>query len=183
MTRPILLALLFLAQAACALFFAYDVFAALLNLPYRPIPWELREILEIAASFGLVIGLILGASTLLRAVRARRRAEESLRRASTEFETLLQERFREWALTPAERDVALFVIKGLSPAEIARMRDAAEGTVKAQCNAVYRKAGVAGRFQLLGLFIEDLMHGIGPTADGAAAAPEPKNLTKKITQS
>lgn len=168
MTRPLLLALLFLAQAACALFFAYDIFAALLHLPYQPIPWELREFLEIAAAFGLMIGLALGASTLMRAIKARHRAEESLRRASTEFETLLRERFRDWALTPAERDVALFVVKGLSPAEIARLRNAAEGTVKAQCNAVYRKAGVTGRFQLLSLFVEDLMHGIGPNLDKPA---------------
>lgn len=168
MTRPLLLALLFLAQAACALFFSYDVFAALLNLPYQPIPWEIREFLEIAAAVGLMIGLVLAATTLMRAIKARRRAEESLRRASTEFETLLRERFRDWALTPAERDVALFVVKGLSPGEIARLRNAAEGTVKAQCNAVYRKAGVSGRFQLLSLFVEDLMHGIGPDPERPA---------------
>jgi DNA-binding CsgD family transcriptional regulator len=175
MTKPALLALLFLAQAACALFFAYDVFAALLNLPYQPIPWELREILEIAAAFGLMIGLVLGALTLMRAIKAKGRAEESLRRASTEFESLLQERFGEWALTPAERDVALFVVKGPAPAETARLSGAAEGTVKAQCNAVYRKAGVTGRFQLLGLFVEDLMQGVGkvvplPTVDTSAPA-------------
>lgn len=170
MTRPLLLALLFIAQAACALFFALDVFAALLNLPYRPIPWELREILEIAAAFGLMIGLVLGASTLLRAIRARQQAEDSLRRASTEFEVLLRKRFSDWSLTPAERDVALFVIKGLARSEIARLRNAAEGTVKAQCNAVYRKAGVAGRFQLLRLFVEDLMHGVGSPVEKATTA-------------
>lgn len=37
------------------------------------------------------------------------------------------------------------------------MRDTSEGTVKAQTYAIYRKAGVAGRPQLLSLFIEDLM--------------------------
>ena len=118
----------------------------------------------------------------LRAIKARRQAEESLRRASSEFESLLRERFDDWALTPAERDVALFVIKGLSPSEIAGLRHAAEGTVKAQCNAVYRKAGVAGRFQLLSLFVEDLMHGIGPVADDRAL-PVAIGATRKITAS
>ena len=37
------------------------------------------------------------------------------------------------------------------------MRNTREGTVKAQNAAVYRKAGVSGRPQLLSLFIEDLM--------------------------
>jgi DNA-binding CsgD family transcriptional regulator len=70
---------------------------------------------------------------------------------------LLAERFEEWALTPAEKDVALFAIKGMSTSEIAGLRNTSEGTVKAQTNAIYRKAGVTGRAQLLSLFIEDLM--------------------------
>ena len=70
---------------------------------------------------------------------------------------LLEERFAEWALSPAERDVALFAIKGMSTAEIGVLRQTSEGTVKAQTNAIYRKAGVTGRPQLLSVFIEDLM--------------------------
>jgi len=62
-----------------------------------------------------------------------------------------------WALTPSERNVALFVIKGLSIAEIAGLRHTEEGTIKMQCNAIYSKAGVSGRQQLLSLFIEELM--------------------------
>jgi DNA-binding CsgD family transcriptional regulator len=72
---------------------------------------------------------------------------------------VLEERFAEWQLTPAERDVALFSIKGLSTAEIAQIRTTSEGTVKAQTNAIYRKAGVSGRPQLLSLFIDELMTG------------------------
>jgi DNA-binding CsgD family transcriptional regulator len=72
---------------------------------------------------------------------------------------IMGERFDEWGLTPAERDVALFAIKGLSIADIAQMRETSEGTVKAQTAAIYRKAGVSGRSQLLSLFIDDLMDG------------------------
>ena len=53
--------------------------------------------------------------------------------------------------------MALFAIKGLSLADIASLRKTSEGTVKAQTNAIYRKAGVTGRPQLLSLFIEDLL--------------------------
>ena len=86
---------------------------------------------------------------------------------------LLQERFAEWALTPSEKDVALFAIKGLSTAEIAALRSTSEGTVKAQTNAIYRKAGVTGRPQLLSLFIDDLMRDDGavrPMPDVASAS-------------
>jgi DNA-binding NarL/FixJ family response regulator len=37
------------------------------------------------------------------------------------------------------------------------LRQTSEGTVKAQTNAIYRKAEVSGRSQLLSLFIDDLM--------------------------
>ena len=60
-------------------------------------------------------------------------------------------------LSPAERDVAWFTVKGLSMQEIARMRETSDGTVKAQSNAIYRKAGVSGRYQLLSQFVDELM--------------------------
>jgi DNA-binding CsgD family transcriptional regulator len=172
MSRPWVLALVFLVQFLCALFFVSDILASVLGLPLGPMPWELRELLEVGAACGLLLGLGLGGLALRRALRDRRRAEESLRRASGAFHELLEERFVEWALTAAERDVALFAIKGLSTAEIAAVRQTSEGTVKAQTNAIYRKAGVSGRPQLLSLFIDDLMRDDGAIRP-ALALPAP----------
>ncbi len=125
--------------------------------------------MEIGAAVGLVLGLVLGALALRQAFREKQAVEERLRRASAAFMDLLEERFAEWGLTAAERDVALFAIKGMSTAEIAQLRTTSEGTVKAQTNAIYRKAGVSGRPQLLSLFIDDLMR-----EDGAIRpAPDP----------
>ena len=117
----------------------------------------MRELLEISAALGLIAGAVLGGLAMRRAVKDRNHAQERLRRASGAFLDLLQERFVEWRLTPAEKDVALFAIKGMSTAEIAVLRSTSEGTVKAQTNAIYRKAGVTGRPQLLSLFIDDMM--------------------------
>ena len=97
--------------------------------------------------------------------------ESRLRQLSGAFAELLDERFGDWGLTRSERDVAWFTIKGLSIAEIARLRGTSEGTVKAHSNAIYRKAGVSGRTQLLSLFIEDLMgERPEPAAEAAAGA-------------
>lgn len=149
-------------QSLCAVFFVSDIVASVLGLRASPISWQTRELIEIGAAVGLVLGLLLGALALERAVRGQRLAVERLRRASGAFMDLLSERFAEWGLTPAEADVALFAIKGLSTAEIATLRQVSEGTVKAQTAAIYRKAGVSGRSQLLSLFIEDLMRDDGP---------------------
>lgn len=146
-----------IVQALCAVFFVSDIVSSVLGLRTQPIDWQLRELIEIGAAIGLVLGLVLGAFALRRATLEKDAAKESLRRASGVFMDLLEERFTEWGLTPAEKDVALFAIKGLSLAEIAVLRSTSEGTVKAQTNAIYRKAKVTGRPQLLSLFIEDLM--------------------------
>ena len=69
----------------------------------------------------------------------------------------MEDRFDDWSLTPSERDVAMLAIKGLSIAEIAEARQTKNGTIKAQSNAICRKAGVSGRPQLLSLFIDELM--------------------------
>jgi DNA-binding CsgD family transcriptional regulator len=164
---------IFLVQAFCAIFFVSDILTSVLGIQTTPLSWELRELMEIGASLGLVLGVVVGGMMLRRALRDRHRAEEQLRRASGAFMDLLQERFAEWALTPSEKDVALFAIKGLSTAEIAALRSTSEGTVKAQTNAIYRKAGVTGRPQLLSLFIDDLMRDDGavrPMPDVASAS-------------
>lgn len=170
----IVLAIL-LVQTLCALFFVSDILFSVFGIYRRPIAWETRELLELGAALGLVLGVVLGAIALWRLAREHRRAVEKLRRASGVFMELLDERFAEWGLTLSERDVALFAIKGMSTAEIAGLRNTAEGTVKAQTNAIYRKAGVSGRPQLLSLFIEDLIDirpgtaAIGRKTDSAAA--------------
>ncbi len=130
---------------------------SVLGLPFAPIDWQLYELIEIGAAVGLVLGVIMGAFELRNARRRTMRAELALRAASGAFMEVLEERFTEWGLTPAERDVALFAIKGMSTQEIAVLRSTSEGTVKAQTNAIYRKADVSGRPQLLSLFIDELM--------------------------
>ena len=167
MNGRIVIVVVFIVQAFCAVFFVSDILSSVLGLQSAPLSWRMRELLELGAALGLILGLILGAVLLFRALRERNAAREKLRRASAVFMELLEERFTEWALSPAERDVALFAIKGMSTAEIGVLRKTSEGTVKAQTNAIYRKAGVTGRPQLLSVFIEDLMRDDIVPSEGA----------------
>lgn len=144
-------------QLCSGLFLLWDIVGSILGISSSPIAWVYYELAQIGAVIGLILGMVVSASLMLRSIRRQRAAEESLRLASGAFMDVLQERFAEWELTPAEKDVALFSIKGLSTADIAGLRNTSEGTVKAQTNAIYRKAGVSGRPQLLSLFIEELM--------------------------
>lgn len=144
-------------QLASGLFLLWDILGAVFGLASSPIAWVYYELAQIGAVIGLILGMVVSATLMVRSLRRQRAAEESLRLASGAFMDVLEERFADWELTPAERDVALFSIKGLSTADIAGLRSTSEGTVKAQTNAIYRKAGVSGRPQLLSLFIDELM--------------------------
>ena len=157
MKTTLFVAAILLVQGLCAIFFVSDIVMTVLGLDAKPIRWQTRELLEMGAALGLVLGLLLGAIALVRTLKRSRQAENKLREISLGFRELMEEKFAAWKLTPAECDVALFAIKGMSTQEIAVLRNTSEGTVKAQTNAIYRKAGVTGRPQLLSLFIEDLM--------------------------
>ncbi len=146
-----------LVQFICAVFFLIDIISTTIGFSSQPLPWHIHELVEITVGVGLLIGIIAGSLLLLTTLRRNTRVEEQLRAASGAFTDLMNERFSQWQLTSAERDVAWFMVKGLSNSEIAALRSTSEGTVKAQGNAVFRKSGVSSRTQLLSLFVEDLM--------------------------
>ncbi|EBA12448.1 transcriptional regulator, LuxR family protein [Roseobacter sp. CCS2] len=148
-------ALIVAVQLLCAVFFVSQIIGSILGV--APISWQLYELVELGAALGLLLGVGFGWVVLRRTMARNVVIEDQLRLASGAFMDVLEERFAAWALTPAERDVALFAIKGMSTQEIAALREVSEGTIKAQTNAIYRKADVSGRTQLLSLFIDDLM--------------------------
>ena len=99
---------------------------------------------------------------------------ESSRQAATEWRNEAQgllrglgakidSQFAKWNLTPAEKEVALFLLKGFSHRDVARLRQVSEATARQQARAIYRKAGIAGRHDFAGFFLEDLV--LPPNAD------------------
>jgi DNA-binding CsgD family transcriptional regulator len=93
------------------------------------------------------------ASAREEALRWRDEARDALRGLGVS----IGKQFERWDLTPAEREVALLLLKGLSHKEAARVRKVSERTVRQQAREVYRKAGLAGRSELSAFFLEDLL--------------------------
>ena len=69
----------------------------------------------------------------------------------------LDQQFERWGLSPAEKEVALLLLKGLSHKDIAEVRSVTEATARQQARAVYKKGGLSGRHDLAAFFLEDLM--------------------------
>lgn len=69
---------------------------------------------------------------------------------------VMEQQFEAWNLTPAEKEIALFLLKGLSHKEIAVIRGISEATARQQARSVYRKSGLSGRRDLAAFFLEDI---------------------------
>ncbi|WP_408095711.1 helix-turn-helix transcriptional regulator [Peredibacter sp. HCB2-198] len=63
----------------------------------------------------------------------------------------------QWGLTPAEQEVALLLLKGLSFKEIAEIRSTSEKTTRQQALIIYQKSHLPGRAELSAFFLEELL--------------------------
>lgn len=93
---------------------------------------------------------------------AERQAERDAWRANAEsalagFGAAIDMQFGAWKLTPAEREVALLLLKGLGHKQVAAHLGRSERTVRQQAVDVYRKAGLQGRNELAAFFLRDVM--------------------------
>lgn len=142
-------------QAIATVFFLADATADIATGNSAGI--SLHQGMELLVAFSLVAGVLTGTWYMKRLLADARRHEEALAVAKGALAELIQDRFATWKLTAAEREVALFALKGCDVAEIARLRQSAAGTVRAQLSRVYAKAGVTGQAMLMSLFVEELL--------------------------
>lgn len=100
---------------------------------------------------------------------------ESAEHALAGLGRAIDEQFDRWDLTPAERDVALLLMKGYSHKAIARRTDRGDQTVRQHAASAYRKANLSGRAELSAFFLEGLMlpaaerEHVAPSEDGRQA--------------
>ncbi|WP_293479162.1 helix-turn-helix transcriptional regulator [Phenylobacterium sp.] len=139
-------------QALAVTFFVVDVAA---DIAARVGPAHVT--FEAMAVLALLAGVVVGLLQLRALLASGRRKSEALAVAAGALSEVIESRAREWGLTPAERDVAVFALKGCDIDDIARLRNAAPGTVRAQLTRVYQKAGVGSRAALASLFLDELI--------------------------
>ncbi len=156
MSRAAVLWSLFALQAICCAYFLMDI-AWDFIWPTSFNPLAESDVIEALVTIALFFGLTFTGSELRQILTRQDQLEDQIKVASGAFSEVMEMRFSTWALTSAEREVAILAIKGFSIAEMADLRETKQGTIKSQCAAVYKKADVAGRLQLLSIFLDDLM--------------------------
>ena len=153
-----ILIVLMAVQLACAVFFVSDAARDfILEGGLASIDGHLA--VEILATLALLAAIAVEGRFLRGLMQRKARLEQGLANASAEVHAVIEAQFEEWRLSPSEHDIAMFLVKGLGTQEIADMRGSAEGTVKAHFAAIFRKAGVHSRAELLSVLIDRLLGG------------------------
>ena len=121
------------------------------------LPWILHEIFTLMTLVGLCVGMYFIARSYRLAARNTRYLAKQLDAAKGAFQSGIDGYFEQWGLSEAEKDIALLTIKGMTISEIAEIRNTKQSTIKTQSSAIYKKAGVSSRAQLVSLLIEELL--------------------------
>lgn len=146
------LSLVLLIQTVGMVFYVGDVIG-----DFRENRDSVHFIFEATVTAALALGILFGTFALRRTIELLAAQEQALEIARGALGAVIDRQFHDWGLTPAEHDVAFLALKGLDVAEIAELRGAAQGTVRAQLTRIYSKAGVSGRAQFAAFFVEDLL--------------------------
>lgn len=151
---PSLLITLIAVQAFCAVFFLTDVVA---DIAEDATSIGFHIIVESVAVVTLVIAIAVETKALSDLARRGARLEQSLKQANSAVFEVIESCFEAWHLSPAEHDVATFVVKGFSIDEIAELRGNKPGTIKAHLNNIYRKSDSRNRAELMATLVDTLV--------------------------
>ena len=121
------------------------------------LPWILHEIFTLMTLVGLCVGMYFIARSYRLAASNTRYLVKQLDAARGAFQSGIDGYFEQWGLSEAEKDIALLTIKGMTISEIAEIRQTKQSTIKTQSSAIYKKAGVSSRAQLVSSLIEELL--------------------------
>jgi DNA-binding CsgD family transcriptional regulator len=94
--------------------------------------------------------------------------KQSAQSALAGFSAAMDRQFDVWKLTPAEREVALLLLKGEGHKQVAARTGRSERTVRQHAVSIYEKSGLSGRAELAAFFLEGLM--LQPPAPGPTDA-------------
>lgn len=135
------------------IFFVYDLYTDLVT--------EGQSLAHVALEGSIFLSISLALCIeVFRAVRMRNFvsiSRKEIDRLKAELTGVIRKEFDRWELNETEKEIALFLIKGLSMQEIAAIRQVKEKTVRQQASTIYTKSGLSNRHELSAYFIEDLL--------------------------
>jgi DNA-binding CsgD family transcriptional regulator len=171
-TRPLFsraqyLAILFFLILLTA-YTTYEVYDELLDLEQGESPLTVwLEILIVSSSLGFIfyITRLLYTNMMhqkqmeqtLQQVRQQlHSSNQHLQQGKNAFRETIEWQLDEWQLTQAQKEIAVLLLKGLTPQEIAEARHVQVKTVRNHLSAIYEKSSLPGRHVFCAWFFEGL---------------------------
>ena len=146
---------------SCMAFFGFDVVADVAAHGIAGVSYASAELIHLIFETMAVLGLgyaVIMLRQYLRLLHVEAEAsKETIHMLRGNFDEVLHDKFKQWRLTAAERDVTLLIIRGLSVADIAAARKTAQGTIKAQSTSIFRKVGVGSKTELMSVIIDEFL--------------------------
>jgi len=84
--------------------------------------------------------------------------EVELKSLKGKLAEVVKTQFQEWELSKSESEVAWLIIKGFSFAEISKIRNVSERTVRSQAGTIYRKSDNSNRSEFTASFLDDILN-------------------------
>lgn len=135
-----------------ALFSGYDLFV---DIRAKEGIWHIG--LQLLMSTVLFAQLLFVFANLL-IVRTRIRGlAQSIQLFKTRTRAVIENQFRAWRLSGAERKVAFYILRGYDFGQIADFLNKTERTVRTQAMAIYKKTGFRNRAEFSGFFVETIL--------------------------
>lgn len=147
-------------QGVSAVVFVWELWTEVLGLRAFQLSWFIIEIIQLTASVGLILGLIVTSLFLRSSLREMNAMRRQIDVASGNFQSHVEHHFRKWDLSQSEAAVATYAMKGFSNFEIAELRGTSSSTVKTQMQAIFRKSELANRQQLISFLVGELLSGV-----------------------
>ncbi|MDC9714865.1 MAG: LuxR C-terminal-related transcriptional regulator [Gammaproteobacteria bacterium] len=85
-------------------------------------------------------------------------ATNTIKNLQGEMAEYINQEFKKWQLTNAEKEVAWLIVKGFSFKEIAHIRKVSEKTISQQSATIYKKSGHCNRHELMSAFLEEFIN-------------------------
>ncbi|MBK8394264.1 MAG: helix-turn-helix transcriptional regulator [Leptospiraceae bacterium] len=82
---------------------------------------------------------------------------QKLNEINVNFWNSIQDQFKAWSLTEAEKEIAILLLRGLSNQQVAAIRGKSLKTVENQAFSIYQKSGTTGKLEFIAYFISPLL--------------------------
>ena len=142
-----------LTSMVVAVFFAYDIVGDFLEHSAKGL-YFYTEVTIILMVIALVVYQF---NKIIIETKEVKEVNSKLLAVQTELADIIEAQFKDWRLSPAEREITWLMIKGFSFHEISDLREVSEKTIHQQSASIYKKANVHNRHELISGFIEDFI--------------------------